>query len=75
MERNIFTIQISQAKNDLHMAGWNLCLPDTLWQTNITMEKPCSMGNSTINGPFSMAILNYQRVYYVCNKLPLPSDT
>ena len=47
----------------------------TIWLFNIAMENPLYMevlmGKSTINGPFSMAILNYQRViesYYSINR-------
>jgi hypothetical protein len=39
---------------------------NTLWLFNIAMENPSKMevlmGKSTINGPFSMAMLNNQRV-------------
>jgi hypothetical protein len=39
----------------------------TIWLFNIAMENPSemevSMGKSSINGPFSMAMLNNQRVY------------
>jgi hypothetical protein len=28
-------------------------------------KSPFLMGKSTINGPFSIAMLNYQRVYHV----------
>ena len=36
---------------------------DTLWLFNIAMENEILfMGQSTINGPFSMAMLNNQKV-------------
>ena len=39
----------------------------TIWLFNIAMENPLQMkvlmGKSSINGPFSMAMLNNQRVY------------
>ena len=39
----------------------------TIWLFNIAMENPLQMGGlmgkSSINGPFSMAMLNNQRVY------------
>ena len=44
-------------------------LPTTIWLFNIAMENPLwievLMGKSTINGPFSMAMLNNQRVNMV----------
>ena len=40
-----------------------------IWLFNIAMENPLYMvvliGKSSINGPFSMAMLNYQRVIYI----------
>ena len=41
----------------------------TIWLFKIDMENPLQMevlmGTSSINGPFSMAMSNYQRVYLV----------
>jgi hypothetical protein len=43
---------------------YNIC---TLWLFNIAMENPLQMevlmGKSSINEPFSIAMLNSQRVY------------
>ena len=48
-------------------------LGPTLWLFNIAMENPLYMevlmGKSSINGPFSMALLNNQRVYISCNSV------
>ena len=53
MSRNIYVLNIS-----------------TLWLFNIAMENPLKMevlmGKSSINGPFSMAMLNNQRVNICC---------
>ena len=42
---------------------------DTIWLFNIAMENPLNMevlmGKSSINGPFSMAMLNNQRIYVI----------
>jgi hypothetical protein len=42
---------------------------DTIWLFNIAMENPLNMevlmGKSSKNGPFSMAMLNNQRIYVI----------
>ena len=48
----------------------------TLWLFNIAMEKnPFFIGKPSINGPFSMAMLNNQRVYIYNITAGLVSDS
>jgi hypothetical protein len=45
-------------------------LEDTLWKTNIAMEKsPSFIGKSTINGLFSIAMLVYQMVLSIISPI------
>ena len=45
-------------------------LEDTLWKTNIAMEKsPSFIGKSNINGLFSIAMLVYQMVLSIISPI------
>ena len=64
-------LAIAQSRVNASIHKFVICfygrLPyDTIWLFNIAMENPLYMevlmGKSSINGPFSMAMLNNQRV-------------
>ena len=61
-------LQLQSTSVNLQFFLTHRCHLYTIWLFNIAMEKsPFLIGKPSINGPFSMAMLNNQRVHWTAN--------